>query len=117
MNNRGFTLIELLVTIVIIAAISVTVGLNMNGMLARQKDKDVAAFEKKVEDAACTYATLNDIKEGREVSIETLIAEGLLDKELVNPATGNTIIEEKEEKATIKYENNEKVCEYNASTN
>ena len=39
MKKNGFTLIEILVVIVLLAAVSVTVGVNMGGMAERQKEK------------------------------------------------------------------------------
>ena len=44
MKKNGFTLIEILLVIVLLAAISVTVGVSMNGMFNNEEDKKYNAY-------------------------------------------------------------------------
>ena len=46
MKKNGFTLIEILVVIVLLAAISVTIGVNMSGMTERQDEKQEKEYKK-----------------------------------------------------------------------
>lgn len=102
MKNKGFTLIELIITIALIAVISVAVGVSLNGLLSRQKDKEIAEYKKEIEAAACTYAEINDITSNSNIKIKELIKSGLLSKELTNPNSNESV--EKEEENTVKIE-------------
>ena len=51
MKKNGFTLIEILVVIVLLAAVSVTVGVNMSGMAERQKEKQIKTYKETLEKA------------------------------------------------------------------
>lgn len=116
MNKNGFTLIEILVVIVLLAAVSVTVGVSMQGTQERQKNKEIENYKETIANAACVYAEIHDISTDSTVTLETLIKDGLLKKDLVNPKSNNTVEEEvnndKSLYATIKWENNEKKCEF-----
>lgn len=115
MKNRGFTLIEILVTIALLAAITVTVGVSMSGMLSRQDDKDMENYALEIAKAACVYAETHDITTNSTIKIKDLISAGLLKKTLTNPNTGKSITEYGEDEAKVTWQDNEKKCEYNAS--
>lgn len=109
MKNKGFTLIELIVTITLLAIISITVGVSVSNMLANQKEKKAENMKEEIENAACVYVeTVNDSL--TEISLKTLIEEGLIDKDLVNPITKKQL--DTTSTVKIKIENNEKKCEY-----
>ena len=91
MKKNGFTLIEILVVIVLLAAVSVTVGVNMSGMAERQKEKQIKTYKETLEKAACVYAETNNILTDSEVTIKTLIDEGLVNKNLKNPETNDPV--------------------------
>ncbi len=94
MNDKGFTLIEMLVTIALLAAISVTVGVSMSGMLTRQDDKDFREFQNNLLNAACLYAELNDIvDDGSIVKASQLVEVGYIKKTNKNPNTDMTLEE------------------------
>ena len=113
MKSKGFTLIELIITIALIAVISVTVGVSLNGLLSRQKDKKIAEYKKEIEAAACTYAEINDITTNSEIGINVLIENGLLNKDLVNPNTDKSIEEEKTNMVTVEFDSEGiKKCTY-----
>lgn len=118
MKKNGFTLIEILVVIVLLAAVSVTVGVSMQGSQDRQTEKEIKNYEETIEKAACVYAEKYDIEQNSEVTIETLISEGLLKKNLKNPKTeieleDETVDKDGNKKAvSIKWVNNEKICEF-----
>lgn len=114
MKKNGFTLIEILVVIVLLAAVSVTVGINMNNMFNKEKDKNYNSFIAQIEDAACVYAETNNIKVNAVVSTSELINEGLINKNLKNPKTGNTI-ETEEFQVNITWQNYERKCKIKTS--
>lgn len=110
MNKKGFTLIEILVVIVLVSAISVTIGVNMSGMLERQTQKEINEYKETLEKAACVYAEINNITYSSEVTVETLINEGLVKKDLKKPNTKDSVEIDKDKIVEIKWENNEKIC-------
>ena len=110
MKKNGFTLIEILVVIVLLAAISVTIGVNMSGMTERQDEKQEKEYKKTLERSACVYAEKYNILTETFVTVETLLNDGLLNKNLVNPKTKENVSNDKEKKILIKWENNEKIC-------
>ncbi len=114
MNKKGFTLIEILVVIVLLAAVSVTVGVNMYGMQERQTKKEIKNYKETLEKAACVYAEAKNITSDTEVTIETLIKEGLISKSLKNPET-NKSVETDTNKIKIEWKDNEKKCSLGTS--
>lgn len=112
MKKNGFTLIEVLVVIVLLAAISVTVGVSMGDISQRNKEKEIDNYKTKIEDAACLYAELNNITNKKTIPISTLLDEGYLRKDMINPESKKPITDEGTKKVTITFNNNEKKCEF-----
>ena len=108
MKNKGFTLIELIVTITLIAIISVTIGVSVSGMLGRQDEKDAEDMKATIESAACVYVEVNNIIGNTSVSLDELVKEGLLDKDLTNPLDNTTL----SGSVDITWDNGEKTCTY-----
>ena len=108
MKNKGFTLIELIVTITLIAIISVTIGVSVSGMLGRQDEKDAEDMKATIESAACVYVEVNNITGNTSVSLDELVKEGLLDKDLTNPLDNTTL----SGSVDITWNNGEKTCNY-----
>ena len=115
MNNKGFTLIELLVVMALLAALSVTVGVSINSMLARREEDKIKEYEDVIADAACVYAELNNITTSTAVPISLLLNEGLLRKDLTNPITKDYITEEASNSVVISWDDGEKSCSYSIS--
>ena len=115
MKKNGFTLIEILVVIVLLAAASVTIGVNMSGMSERQKEKQIKAYKETLEKAACVYAETNNILTDSEVTIKALIDEGLVNKNLKNPETNDPVSKYENGIVQIKWNNNEKKCSLKTS--
>ena len=115
MKKNGFTLIEILVVIVLLAAVSVTVGVNMSGMAERQKEKQIKTYKETLEKAACVYAETNNILTDSEVTIKVLIDEGLVNKNLKNPETNDPVSKYENDIVQIKWNNNEKKCSLKTS--
>ena len=112
MKNKGFTLIETLVVITLLAGLSVTIGLSFSNMMDKQRENEQKDYEKTIEDAACMYAEKNNINGEYGVKIKTLIEEGLLNKNLINPKTKESVINYQENCIAIKYDKNERTCKY-----
>ena len=115
MKKNGFTLIEILVVIVLLAAVSVTVGVNMSGMAERQKEKEIKEYKETLENAACVYAETNNILTDSEVTIKTLIDEGLVNKNLKNPETNEPVSKYENNIVLIKWDIKEKKCSLKTS--
>ena len=112
MIKKGFTLIETLVVIALLAGLSVTIGLSFSNMMDKQRENEKIDYEKTIEDAACMYAEKNNINGEYGVKVKTLIEEGLLNKNLINPETKEAIINYQENCIAIKYDKNERTCKY-----
>lgn len=112
MKKNGFTLIEVLVVIVLLAAISVTVGVSMGDISQRNKEKEIDNYKTKIEDAACLYAELKNITSTTTITVSELLDNGYLRKDIINPESKNSIIDEENKIVTIIFENNEKKCEF-----
>ena len=110
MNKKGFTLIEVLFVMVLVAAISVTVGVNMSGMQVRQDEKQLENYNATLTKAGCVYAEMKNITSNTEVTVETLINAGLISKNLKIPNTKKTVESDKNKIVVIKWTNNEKKC-------
>lgn len=110
MKKNGFTLIEVLVVIVLVAAISVTIGVNMSGMQERQTEKEIKNYRETIENAGCVYAEMKNVTTDSEVTVGTLINEGLIKKDLKKPNTKDSVEIDNNKIVKIKWENNEKIC-------
>ena len=108
MKKNGFTLIEILLVIVLLAAISVTVGVSM---FNKEEDKKYNAYISQIEDAACVYAETHNIKTNTTITINNLIGDGLISKNLKNPKE-NVVVENDNtiKGVIIEWKNNEKKC-------
>ena len=113
MKKNGFTLIEILVVIVLAAAISVTIGVSMQGMQERQTKKEIKEYKETLEKAACVYVEINNITSYTEVTVDTLIKTGLIKKNLKNPETNKTAEDESSKSIIISWTNGEKTCKVN----
>ena len=112
MKNNGSTLVELIITITLIAIISVSIGVSINGMLSRQEEDQAEQYAKDIADAACVYAEVNDITTNSTVTINELISAGLLSKDLINPISDRPTTDYNDNEVTITWSNNEKTCSY-----
>lgn len=101
MKNKGFTLIEMIVTIALLALVGVVVTTNVLKLINNQKDEKKEEVKLLIEEAACTYAILEDVT---SVTGETLISEGFID-EVING------YEVSDYRVIIYYVNGEKICE------
>ncbi len=112
MKKKGFTLIETLVVIALLAGLSVTIGLSFSNMMDKQRENEQKDYEKTIEDAACMYAEKNNINGEYGVKVKTLIEEGLLNKNLINPNTKESVINYQDNCIAIKHDKNERTCKY-----
>ena len=111
--KKGFTLVELLITIALIAVITVSVGVSISSMLNRQEEKEFKKYVELIEKSACTYAEKKNLPQvSSEVSISTLLSEGLLSKDIVNPKTDKNIEYYGADIIGIKWIDYERVCNY-----
>lgn len=125
-NNKGFTLVELIAIITLLAVLSVTILVNMVGIKGNEDNKNVDRFQKKVEEAACSYIDMidntqmrNNCKDsGCSVNLSVLYQDNiaLIDSEEIDPYTNMKVTSEGDciyvqinwvQKGTYK----EKVCE------
>lgn len=105
MNKKGFTLIELLSTIAIMTVIATVLTVNVLNIFESKQKITNQTKENIITTAANVYLELNKNKELKEncklngcnISVNTLIKEGLLNEEDVN---NSKVI-------NIYYENNE----------
>jgi prepilin-type N-terminal cleavage/methylation domain-containing protein len=126
MNNKGFTLVELMVTLVLIGLMSTIILVNVVGLQSKTEDQSYNAFVAKIEAAASAYideqqntylreACFN-VKDGCNISLKTLIEEGLIDADLKDPQDNSHVKEN--HCVNIKWEQDgsanykKKVCTY-----
>ena len=64
MNRKGFTLIEMLAVIVILATTSILVGININAMIEKNRQKERTDYKKTICDAALSILSYEKYKEG-----------------------------------------------------
>lgn len=88
-NKKGFTLVEMLVVIALIAVISTGIAIGMFNMLDDQRSNLTELEIENIENAACTYAEINGLREKCnddsslcEISVTDLISLGYLDEDL-----------------------------------
>ncbi len=122
MKKNGFTLVEIIVTLGIMALIGVVIAGNFSGLFSEQEDKDYEAFVKQIEDSACMYVetafTANEKSNCRKntctITVDKLVGRGYLDEELVDPSTGDKVMENQSKyKVTVSWPNNVKTCKMN----
>ena len=101
MKNKGFTLIEMVITIALLALVGVVVSTNVLKLINNQKEEKKEEVKLLMEEAACTYAILNN---ATSVTGTTLIGEGLID-EVIN---GYNV---SDYRVAIYFVNNERICE------
>src|SRR5574344_1823620 len=97
MKKNGFTLIELLVTIALIAIITTIVVVNMTGLQQNENEELYTAYKSRITTAACNYIDNMENENlrnwckatstGCKIYISTLVNEGLVDGEEVDPKT------------------------------
>ena len=104
--KNGFTMIELLIIIGLLGIIGLLMAVNMSGILSSEKDSGYSNFQQTIESAACAYIDKqanvelrNQFKDngGGNIYLRDLIADGLIDEELVDVSTDKTVVEEKDE--------------------
>lgn len=90
MKKNGFTLVEMLVVVGLIAIVSTSITLSMLSMYNNQKVTLANDEIENVENAACTYAEINELRSSctdqnnceTTVAITELISNGYLDKDI-----------------------------------
>ena len=103
-NNKGFTLVELIAIITLLAVLSVTILVNMVGIKGNEDNKNVDRFQKKVEEAACSYIDMIDNTQmrnncknsGCSVNLSVLYQDNiaLIDSEEIDPYTNIKVASE-----------------------
>lgn len=98
MKKNGFTLIELIAAITIMIIISVIVTVNLSKISKNNETKRYNEFKQQVADAACIYIDLGRNRTLKEscysnctVSVSTLVSEGLISSDLINPKTEEAV--------------------------
>ncbi len=117
-NNKGFTLIELIVCFGILVIVTTSIALTMNKVFENQKKKEYEEYINIHQEAACTYADINDLREEcpdttseciLNVEKNLLISAGLLEENIKNPYDNKIASDIIEIKWT---EDGEKICKY-----
>ena len=99
MKNKGFTLIEVLAVVIILALFALILVPKANSIIKGNKIKACNSVLTTIESSAeqylqINYSSINGMIESNgyaEVTIETLIDAGLLEKNLTNPMTSEPI--------------------------
>lgn len=98
MNQKGFTMVELIAAVSILVIVSIIVTISLSKMNEKNSQKRYNDFKETVEKAGCTYIELSvnrNIKEACypncTIDAYTLINEGLISADLVNPNTDEPI--------------------------
>lgn len=119
MKKNGFTLLELIVTISLVAVVGVVISANVLGMFSDQEDQDYEEFVKKIEESACMYVETsfdstkrsNCKRNGCMVTIDDIISKGYIADDLVDPSTGEKVINNKNKyKVNVTWPNDVKTC-------
>ena len=141
MKRKGFTLVEIIVVIALIAIVSTIIIVNMTGVQQNTNEVEIKRFKDKISSAACQYVdkgtnlvlstdkncstdarltSRDDCKENPDgcfVCLSTLIEEGLIDQESVDPNTNKKLKEENTAvRVRVKWvkdgDTKKKVCEF-----
>lgn len=98
MNRRGFTLIELLGIVIVMGIILLVVFPNVGNSLKQAEDNKYKSFIDNLSMACETYVSMNlskfpELDDGEvvHVTIDTLIHEGLVKGNVVDPSTNETV--------------------------
>lgn len=99
MNKNGFTIVELIAVVAIMIVISIIVTVNLTNLSRKSDDKRYNEFKRQVQDAACVYIDLTSHRaeknscysSGCTVTVQNIINEGLISKDLVNPKTDEVV--------------------------
>ena len=93
--KKGFTLVEVIAIVAILAIITLLVVPKVNNIIKNNKKKTCDGIVTTIEDAASSYAYLhiNEMPSSGsiEISLQQLINENLLQKDLENPYTNEQI--------------------------
>lgn len=116
--KKGFTLVELLAVLVILGAIVLVSVPSLISTNKASKENEYNEFVTTIENAAEAYVETHpdkyaDLKNGvttsANISTETLVAAGTVEGNMVNPKTGNRIINEA---SSVNVKNNSGVLTY-----
>lgn len=97
MDKKGYTLIELLVVIALVAVLTTSITIAGLSMLKSQQETLSDLEIENIENAACLYADLNDLRNGCsdspvcEIQVQTLIDNGFLDDDTAIGSNSVTI--------------------------
>ena len=103
MKDKGFTLIEMIITIALLALVGVVVSTNVLKIINNQKEEKKEEVKLLMEEAACTYAILNNVNENKIIRGKILIEAGLID-EVIN---GYSV---QDYDININYSSGERIC-------
>ena len=94
--KKGFTLVELLAIIVLLGIIIVVAIPSLNESNRKANNNKTKEFNEIINTACISYIEINKSKLGdkTEIDVKTLIDEGFLKDNLVNPKTNKKILEE-----------------------
>lgn len=98
-NNKGFTLIEIIIVVALISLTVLMFSNSFDGILSSQSSTAYERFTNNVSVAAETYLSAsieikNEMEKGKGyvfVTIQELIENGLLDKDIVDPRTDEKV--------------------------
>ena len=92
MNKKGFTLIEVIMVIAIITILSLILIPNVMVLIDKNKERSCEKMIDNIESAAKIYVNQNKYELGfdcsgtpKEITLKTLVDDGYLGGELVNP--------------------------------
>jgi len=111
MNKKGFTLVELLSSITIMTLIATIASINIINIFDNKEKENIESKENIITTAACVYIELDKnsslkevcLKNGCDITTNTLINEGLLNENDVdNPEVIHIFKENNEKKCIIK---------------
>ena len=115
--KKGFTLVELLAILVILGVITLVAVPSIITSNKKSKDQEYVKFKKTIENAAEVYVETHLDDDGVQklknngtpfsISINDLIATGLISGRMTNPKTEKIMVNESEKTVLAKKEGNE----------